>query len=140
MITRLYILAGVHGILVEEETCLKFSLLTLTEVLKGPKNKKRKEMDIVEVAKKPDEKENEELGMGQIPEESQLPTEEEIQIRRSPIIHSPPNVRETFSEPAECSRRNQGNAEIMEMLVSMKKEIEEREKSGRSNRTLERSF
>ena len=64
----------------------------------GLKNKKRKEMDIVEVAKKPDEEENEELRMGQIPEEIQLPTEEEMQIRRSSIIHSPPNVRETFSD------------------------------------------
>ena len=48
--------------------------------------------------------------------------------RRSPILHSPPNVRETFSEPAECFKSNQGNVEIMEMLVSMKKEMEEREK------------
>ena len=97
-------------------------------MLKGPKNKKRKEIEIMEVAERPDEEENEELGMGQIPEESQLPIEEEMHNRRSPILHSPPNVRETFSEPAECSRSNQGNDEIMEMLVSMKKEMEEREK------------
>ena len=50
----------------------------------------------MEAAKKPDEEENEELGMGQIPEESQLLTEEEMQNIRSPIIHSLPNVRETF--------------------------------------------
>ena len=112
----------------EEETCPKVSPLTFTGVLKGPKNKKRKEMEIVEVAERPDEEENEELGMGQIPEESQLPTEEEIHNRRSPTLHSPPKVRETFSEPTECSRSNQGNAEIIEMLVSMKKEIDEREK------------
>ena len=73
-------------------------------------------------------KKNEELGMGQIPEESQLLIEEEMHNRRSPIHHSPPKVRETFSELAESSRSNQGNAEIMEMLVSMKKEIEETEK------------
>ena len=48
--------------------------------------------------------------------------------RRSPLIHSPPDVRKNFSEPAECSRSNQGNTEIMEMLVSMKKEVKEREK------------
>ena len=54
-----------------------------------------------------------------------------MQNRRSPILYSPPNVRETFSEPAECSRSNQGNAEIMEMLVSMKKKWRrEREKVG----------
>ena len=57
-----------------------------------------------------------------------MPTEEEMHNRRSSILHSPPNVRESFSKPAECSISNKGNAEIMEMLVSMKKEMEEREK------------
>ena len=57
-----------------------------------------------------------------------MPTEEEMQNRRSPILHLPPNVRESFSKPPECSRSNQGNAKIIEMLVSMKKEMEEREK------------
>ena len=47
-------------------------------MLKGPKNKKRKEMEIVEMAERLDEEENEELGMGQILKESQLPTEEEM--------------------------------------------------------------
>ena len=59
MITRLYILAGVRGVWAEEETCPKVSPLTLTGVLKGLKNKKRKEMEIVEVAEKPNEEENE---------------------------------------------------------------------------------
>ena len=49
--------------------------------------------------------------------------------KRSPMIHSPPNIREIFPEPTECSKSNQGNAEIMEMLVSsIRKEMEEREK------------
>ena len=51
-----------------------------------------------------------------------------MQNRRNPLIPSPLDVRETFSEPAECSKSNQGNAEIMDMLVTMKKEMEEREK------------
>ena len=126
MITQLCILVGVHGKWAEEETCPKVSPLTLTGVLKGPKNKKKKEMEIVEVAEKPDEEQNENLGIGQIPKESQLLIEEEMQNRRSPIIHSPPNVRETFFKPTECSRSNQGNSESMDMLVSMKKEMEER--------------
>ena len=66
--------------------------------------------------------------MEQILDEGQLPVEEEMQSRRSPLIHSPPEVRQTFVELAECSRSNQGNTEIMEMLVSIKKEMEEREK------------
>ena len=66
--------------------------------------------------------------MEQIPEKAQLPVEDEVQSRINPIFQSPPHVRENFSEPAECSKGNTGNKEIMEMLVSMKKEIEEREK------------
>ena len=124
----------------EEETCPKVSPLTLTGVLKGPKNKKTKEMEIMEVAERPDEEGNEELGMGQIPKESQLPTEEEMQNRRSLILHSPPKVRKTFSEPTESSRSNQGNAEIMEMLVSMKKEMEEKEKRWEQQQKIREEF
>ena len=83
-------------------------------------------MEIVEVEEEPEEEENEQLGMEQIPDESQLPVEEEMQSRRSPSIHSPLEVRQTFVEPVECSRSNQGNTKIMEMLVSIKKEMEER--------------
>ena len=53
-----------------------------------------------------------------------------MQNKRSPIIHSPPNVRETFSELAECSRSNQGNAEIMEMHINEEGDGGEREKVG----------
>ena len=65
--------------------------------------------------------------MEQIPDEGQLLAEEKMQSRRSPLIHSPPEVRQTFVEPAECSMSNQGNTKIVEMLVSMKREMEERE-------------
>ena len=51
-----------------------------------------------------------------------------MQNKKSPVINSPPDVRETFFEPAECSRSNEGNEKIMNMLVSIKKEMEEREK------------
>ena len=61
-ITRLCILARVRRIWPEEETCPKVSPLTLTRVIKGPKNRKRKEMEIVEAATEPEEEENEQLG------------------------------------------------------------------------------
>ena len=99
IITRLCILVGVKGTWVEEETCPKFSPLTLTGVIKGPKSRKMKEMEIVEVAEEPEKEENEQLGMKQIPDEGQLPIEEEMQSRRSPSIHSPPKVKQTFVEP-----------------------------------------
>ena len=140
IITRLCILAGVKGIWVEEETCPKVSPLTLTGVIKGSKNRKRKEMEIVEVAEEHEEEEEEQLGVKQIPDEGQLPVEDEIHSRRSPLSHSPPNVRETFSEPTECSRRNQGNAEIMDMLVSMKKDMKEREKRWEQQQKIREEF
>ena len=37
-------------------------------------------------------------------------------------------MRENFPKPVESSRRNEGTLEILEMLISMKKEMEEREK------------
>ena len=70
-ITRLCILAGVKGVWAEEETCPKLSPLTLTGVIKGPNNRKRKEMEIVEVAEEPQEQEEEQVGMEQFPGEIQ---------------------------------------------------------------------
>ena len=77
-ITRLCILARVQGIWAKEETCPKVSPLTLIGVTKGPKYRKRKEMEIVEVAEEPEEKEHEQLGIEQIPGEGQLPIEDEM--------------------------------------------------------------
>ena len=62
-ITRLCILARVKGIWAEEETCPKVSPLTLIGVIKGPKIKKGKEMEIVEVAEEQEEEEEEQLGI-----------------------------------------------------------------------------
>ena len=140
IITRFCILAGVKGTWAEEETCLKVSPLTLTGVIKGPKSRKMKEMEIVEVAKELEEEGNEQLGMEQIPDEGQLPVEEEMQSRRSLLIHSPHEVRQTFVEPAECSKSNQGNTKIMEMLVSMKREMEEREKRWEQQHKIREEF
>ena len=78
--------------------------------------------------------------MEQIPDEGQLPVEDEMHSIRSPLSHSPPDVRETFSEPVECSRSNQGNVEIMDMLVSMKKEMEEREKRWEQQQKIREEF
>ena len=139
-ITRLYVLAGVKGIWVEEETCPKVSPLTLVGVVKEPKSRKMKEMEIMEVAKEPQEEEDEPVGMEQIPVGGQLPSEDKMQNIRSPLINSPPNVRETFSEPAECSRSNEGNAEIMNMLVSIKKEMEKREKMWEQQQRIREEF
>ena len=97
-------------------------------------------MEIVEVAEEHEEEEEENLGMEQIPDECQLPMEDEMHSRRSPLIHSPPNVKENFSEPVECSRSNQGNTEIMEMLVLMNKKMEEREKKWEQQQKIREEF
>ena len=104
-ITRLYILVRVKGIWAEEETCPKVSPLTLTGVIKGPKSIKRKDMEIVEVVEEYEEEEEEQLGMEKILNEGQLPVEDEMHSRRSPLSHSPLDERETFSELVECSRK-----------------------------------
>ena len=139
-ITRLCVLVRVKGIWAEEETCPKVSPLTLIGVIKGLKSRKMKEMEIMEVAEEPQEEEDEPVGMEQIPVGGQLPSKDEMQNIRSPLINSPPDVRETFSEPAECSRRNEGNAKIMNMLVSIKKEMEEREKRWEQQQRIREEF
>ena len=48
----------------------------------------------------------------------------------SPLLHSCPNEIENFPEHEERSKRNEGTTEIMEMLVVMRKEMEEREDVG----------
>ena len=47
---------------------------------------------------------------------------------------------EAFSELAECFKSNQGNVEIMELLVSMKKEMEEREKRWEQQQKIREEF
>ena len=87
-----------------------------------------KEMEIVEVVEEPQEEEEEQVEMEQFPGESQIPVEDEFPSKLSLVFQSPPHVRENFSEPAEFSKGNIGNKEIMEMLVSMKNEMKEKEK------------
>ena len=123
-ISRLCIFAGVRGSWDEEETCPKVSPLTLTGVIKGLRNKKQKGM--VEVEAEPAE-ENGNREMEVIPEQIPPAEEEEMHFRMSPLSHSYPNMIKNFPEQAESSRRGEGNIEIMEMLRTMKKDMEERE-------------
>ena len=64
--------------------------------------------------------ENDNREMETVPE--QIPPAEEF--RMSPPGHE---MREDFPELAESSRKDAGNNEIMEMLRSIKKDMEERE-------------
>ena len=76
-------------------------------------------------AKPPKENDNREMEtvLEQIPQAE----EEEMPFRMSPLSHSRPKLREDFPELAESSRKDAGNIEMMEMLRSIKKDMEERE-------------
>ena len=94
----------------------------------GPKDKRKKgiiEVD-AEVETVPAE-ENETREMGAILEDIHPVVAEEAHFRMSPLSHSFPEVQEHLPEQAEGSRRKEENAGIIEMLRSMKKDMEERE-------------
>ena len=91
---------------------------------KGPRNKKQKGM--VEIEAEPAE-ENGNREMETIPEKIPPAEEEQMHFIMNPLSHSYPDMTENFSEQAESSRRGERNTEIMEMLRTMKKDMEERE-------------
>ena len=144
-ITRLCIRAGVKGVWEEEEECPRSSPLTLTGVSKEPRNLKKKRV-IVE-ADSGDEEENagqekdtlrvedqEEQDPETQPEGNTSMFAEDIEPdERSPIdfttplASSPPLRNRDFRDPGESSRGAQENSQIMEMLLSMQKSMEERE-------------
>ena len=126
IINRLCIFAGVRGSWDEEETCPKASPLTLTEVTKGPRKKRQKVMVEVEEEAEPT-KENGNREMETIPEHIPPTEEEEMHFRMSPLSHSYPDMTENFPEQEESSKRGEGSTEIMEMLRTMKRDMEERE-------------
>ena len=145
-ITRLCIRASVKGIWEEEEECPKGSPLTLTGVSKGPRNQKKKGV-IVEADSK-DENENtmqeedtllvadqEEENQEVHPEgDTSMFAEDIEQDGRSPInfttplASSPPIMNREFREPGESSRGAQENNQILKMLISIQKNMEERER------------
>ena len=65
--------------------------------------------------------------METIPEQIPPAKEEEMPFRMSPLSHSYIDMIENFHEQEESSRRREGNTKIMEMLRSIKKDMEEKE-------------
>ena len=144
--TRLCMRDGVKGTWEEEEECPKVSPLTLTGISKGPRNQKKN--GVIVEADSRDEDENarqEEDTLLVEDQEEQDPeaqaevntfmfTEDREQEVRSPIDFSTPLAssrpirNRDFREPGESSRGDQENNQIMEMLSSIQKSMEEREK------------
>ena len=136
-ISRLCIVARVRGSWDKEETFPKVSPLTLTRVTKGPRNKKQQRMVEVEVEPAEDNNNRE---MEAVPEQIPLAEEEEMHFRMSPLSHTYPNMTENFPEQAKSSRRGDGNTEILEMLRTMKKDMEEREHKWEKQQQFKEEF
>ena len=136
-ISRLCILIGVKVSWEEEEICPRVSPLTLIGVTKGPRNKKQK--GFVEVEAKPTGR-NDNREIENFPEQTPPAEEEEMHCRMSPLSHSYPDLRDNFPKPAESSRRNEGTSEIIDMLRSMKKEMEKREKKWERQQQIREEF
>ena len=140
-ITRLCLLAGVKGMWEEEEKCPRVSPLTLTRVTKGPKGKRQKEiMEVDAEAETTPAEENETREMEAIPEDIHPAMVEEAHFRMSPLSHSYPEVQEHLPSQAEGSRSREDNIEIMEMLRSMKREMEEREQKWERQQQIREDF
>ena len=120
-ITRLCIKGGVEEEWGTKETYPRAYLLTLTRVTKGPNNRgKGKEKEV--------EEEKEYEGYTD-PEhcDSLAPMQQEAQRSQSPFGNASPELRQIHQEQAESSMQNCNNAKLMEMLMSMRQEMKERD-------------
>ena len=130
----------------EEEECPNASPLTLTGVNKGTRNQKKKGV-IVETDSRDEEesaRQEEDTLMVEDQEEQNPETQPEGKTSMfaedmaaderslidftTPLASSPPMRNMDFREPGESFRGAQENNQIMEMLISMQKSMEEREK------------
>ena len=145
-ITWLCLKAGVNGNWAEEEECPNASPLTLTGISKGPRNLKKKGVMVESESKNEEENaEQEEDNLMVDTQEEQIPEtqpegnthmfKEDVAANdRSPIdfttplASSPPIRNRDFRETGESSRGALENNQIMEMLLSMQKGMEEIDK------------
>ena len=84
--------------------------------------------------------ENETKEMEAIPEDIHPVVAEEAHFRMIPLSHSYPEVQEHLLSQAEGSRSKEDNIEIMEMLRSMKREMEEREQKWERQQQIREDF
>ena len=84
--------------------------------------------------------ENDNREMEIVPEQIPLEEEEEMPFKMSPMSPPGPEMREDFPELAESSRKDAGNNEIMELLRSIKKDMEEREHKWENHQQIREEF
>ena len=105
--------------------------------IKGPRKKKQK--GLVEAEEEPAE-ENDAREIEAISKDIPPTVVEAIPSRMSPLSHSYPELTKNYPEQVESSRRSEGTAEIMEMLKSMKKDMEEREQKWEKQQQIREEF
>ena len=132
-VTILCLKAGVRGDWGTEEEVPLASPLLLTGVTKGPRNQKKKGVLIKTGEEAPtagQERENSEnpMGANTFTRAGNEEQDEGSPMDFSfPLASSPPMQGRTSREQGESSRGTQGNNEILEMLISMQRKMEERE-------------
>ena len=98
----------------EEETCPKASPLTLTGIIKRPKNRgKAKEVES-------EKEKGDNIETDQIQFESTTHEHQQRQRSLSPILTISLNLRQIHQEPAKSSGYHSNNRKLMEMLKSMR--------------------
>ena len=133
-ITVLCLKAGVKGVWEEEEEVPFTSPLLLTGVSKGPRNQKKKGVLIETREEAPAARQEEESPETPLETNTFTFADNEGQNEGSPmdfsipLASSPPMKNRIFKEQGESSRGAQENNSIMEMLISMQRKMEEREK------------
>ena len=121
MITRLCIQGGVDEEWGIEETYPRASPLTLTGVTKGPKNKGKGEKK--ETKEEKGNEECTELEQWESPSQMQL----EFQESQNPFWNAPPGLRQTQHGQAEGLGQNCNHTELIELLMSIRQEMKERD-------------
>ena len=113
---------GVEGDWEEEEKCPRTSPLPLTQITKGPKNRGRERE--VEVAREDEEN----IEINQIQLESEALEQQQRQRSVSPIMTLSPNMRQAHQEQAGSSEHQSNNAKLIDMLKTMRQEMQEMDK------------
>ena len=103
------------------------SPLTLTGVSKGHRNQKKKGIIIEADSREEDPEAHPEENIFMFAEDREQDDGSPINFS-TPLANSPPIRNRDFRELGESSRGAQGNNQIMEMLSSIQKRMEERER------------
>ena len=139
-ITILCFRAGVKGNWEEEERCPRVPSLTLTGVTKGLKGKKHKEVMLLEEEKDQEIDTETDRREVEVMQDNILPEAEEEPLRISQTYPLSPKVREQVPVQVGTSMSIAGNAEIMEMLKTMKKEMEKRKLKWEQQQRIREEF